>query len=168
MIFKKSFFEGKVQSMHDFTVRKATLSDAFDIYNINKDSLGYDYAFEKQKRKIEVVLQDPTQALFVASADEKVVGYIHLVNYDAVYADNYKNVLGLAVLQAYKRRGIGTALLQTAEKWAKENGAFGVRLCSSAEREEAHRFYSSVGYTEKKVQKNFRKVFSCAEQNGLR
>lgn len=154
--------------MHDFTVRKAASSDVPDIYNINKNSLGYDYNCAKQKRKIEVVLQDPTQALFVACADEKVVGYIHLVNYDVVYDDNYKNVMGLAVLTAYKRRGIGTALLQTAEKWAKENGACGVRLCSGAEREEAHRFYISMGYTEKKIQKNFRKVFSCAEQNGRR
>ncbi len=145
--------------MRDFTVRKAVPSDTLDIYNINKNSLGYDYDCEKQKRKIEGVLRDPTQALFVACADEKVVGYIHLVNYDVVYADNYKNVMGLAVLEAYKRRGIGTALLQTAEKWAKENGACGIRLCSGAERAEAHRFYTANGYTEKKIQKNFRKVF---------
>lgn len=145
--------------MNDFSVRKAVPSDAFDIYNINKNSLGYDYDFAKQKRKIEVVLQDSTQAIFVACADEKVVGYIHLVNYDVVYADNYKNVMGLAVLKEYRRRGIGTVLLQTAEKWAKENGACGVRLCSGAERAEAHRFYIANGYIEKKIQKNFRKVF---------
>ena len=34
-----------------FTVRQATVSDAEDIYYINKTSLGYDYDFEKQKVK---------------------------------------------------------------------------------------------------------------------
>ena len=42
----------------DFIVRQATASDAEDIYYINKTSLGYDYDFEKQKHKIEAVLND--------------------------------------------------------------------------------------------------------------
>lgn len=39
----------------DFTVRQSAISDAKDIYHINKTSLGYDYDFEKQKLKIEAV-----------------------------------------------------------------------------------------------------------------
>lgn len=143
----------------EFIIRQAEISDAEDIYYINKTSLGYDYDLEKQKHKLELILKDNTQAVFVAFADGKVVGYIHLENYDAIYADNFKNCLGLAVDNDYKRNGIGSALLKRGEQWAKENGAVGIRLCSGMERENAHKFYVSQGYVENKIQKNLKKVF---------
>lgn len=142
-----------------FTIRRAKLSDAEDIYHINKTSLGYDYDLDKQKFKIQNVINDDTQVIFVADIGNKVAGYIHLVNYDVIYADNYKNCLGLAVDNNYKRMGIGSALLSQGEKWAKENGAVGIRLCSGIERENAHKFYLSQGYVENKLQKNLRKIF---------
>lgn len=143
----------------NYFIREAVITDAEDIYYINKTSLGYDYDFEKQKAKIEVVLNDKTQVIFVAECDNKVVGYIHLVNYDVIYADNFKNCLGLAVDNDYKRIGIGSALLNQAENWAKENGATGIRLCSGIEREKAHQFYQSQGYEVTKLQKNIKKIF---------
>ena len=143
----------------NFIVRQAVISDAKDIYYINKTSLGYDYDLEKQKAKIQAVLNDSTQVIFVAETNNKVVGYIHLVNYDVIYADNFKNCLGLAVDNDYKRNGIGSALLKQAEIWAKENGAAGIRLCSGVEREKAHQFYQSQGYEVTKLQKNIKKIF---------
>ena len=143
----------------NFIVRQALITDAKDIYYINKTSLGYDYDLEKQKSKIEAVLNDSTQVIFVAETNNKVVGYIHLVNYDVIYADNFKNCLGLAVDNDYKRNGIGSALLNQAEIWAKENGAVGIRLCSGVEREKAHQFYQSQGYEVTKLQKNIKKIF---------
>lgn len=142
-----------------FVVRKAEISDAEYIYHINKTSLGYDYDLDKQKKKLELILNDSTQAVFVADTGDKVVGYIHLENYDVIYADNFKNCLGLAVDNDFKRQGIGSALLRQGEIWAKENGAHGIRLCSGVERENAHKFYKSQGYVENKIQKNLKKVF---------
>ena len=144
----------------NFIVRQAVITDAKDIYYINKTSLGYDYDLEKQKAKIQAVLNDSTQVIFVAETNNKVIGYIHLENYDVIYADNFKNCLGLAVDNDYKRNGIGSALLNQAEIWAKENGAVGIRLCSGVEREKAHQFYQSQGYEVTKLQKNIKKIFT--------
>lgn len=144
---------------NEFVIRKAELSDSYDIYHINKTSLGYDYDYEKQKKKIEAVLNDDSQVIFVADIGNKVVGYIHLTNYDVIYADNFKNCLGLAVDNDYKRKGIGSALLKQGEEWAKENGAVGIRLCSGMERDKAHEFYLSQGYVCNKLQKNLKKIF---------
>lgn len=143
----------------NYIIRKVEIFDADDIYYINKTSLGYDYDSAKQRNKIQNVINDPSQVIFVADVGNKVVGYIHLVNYDVIYADNYKNCLGLAVDNDYKRMGIGSALLSHGEKWAKENGASGIRLCSGIERENAHKFYLANGYAENKIQKNLRKIF---------
>lgn len=142
----------------NYVIRKVKISDADDLYYINKTSLGYDYDPDKQRVKIQKILNDDTQVILVADIGNKVVGYIHLANYDVIYADNYKNCLGLAVDNDYKRIGIGSALLKHGEKWAKENGASGIRLCSGIERENAHKFYLANGYTENKIQKNLRKI----------
>ena len=84
-----------------FIIRKAEISDVEDIYYINKTSLGYDYNLDKQRNKLETVLNDSAQIVFVAVIDKKVVGYIHLANYDLIYADNLKNCLGIAVDNDY-------------------------------------------------------------------
>ena len=143
----------------DFIIRKAEVLDAEDIYFINKTSLGYDYDLDKQRKNLQAVLKDKTQVIFVADIGDKVVGYIHLTSYDVIYTDTYKNCLGLAVDNDYKRMGVGSALLKQGEKWAKENGAVGIRLCSGIERENAHKFYLSQGYIENKLQKNLKKIF---------
>lgn len=142
----------------DFIIRNAEVLDAEDIYYINKTSLGYDYDLDKQRKNLQAVLNDKTQVIFVADIGDKVVGYIHLTSYDVIYTDTYKNCLGLAVDNDYKRMGIGSALLKQGEKWAKENGAVGIRLCSGIERENAHKFYLSQGYVENKLQKNLKKI----------
>ena len=142
-----------------FIVRRAVISDIEDIYYINKTSLGYEYDLEKQKNKLRMILDDNMQVVFVADNGNKVIGYIHLVNYDVIYADNFKNCLGLAVDNDCKRKGIGSALLKQGELWAKENGAIGIRLCSGIERENAHKFYFANGYKENKIQKNLKKNF---------
>lgn len=143
----------------EFIIRRAKISDAEDIYYVNKTSLGYDYDLDKQRNNLEAVLNDKTQVIFVADIGNKVVGYIHLTSYDVIYADTYKNCLGLSVDNDYKRMGIGSALLKKGEQWAKENGAVGIRLCSGIERENAHKFYLSQGYIENKLQKNLKKIF---------
>lgn len=142
----------------DFIIRNAEVLDAEDIYYINKTSLGYDYDLDKQRKNLQAVLNDKTQVIFVADIGDKVVGYIHLTSYDVIYTDTYKNCLGLAVDNDYKRMGVGSALLKQGEKWAKENGAVGIRLCSGIERENAHKFYLSQGYVENKLQKNLKKI----------
>lgn len=148
-----------MKNSQDFIIRQAEITDAENIYYINKTSLGYNYDLHKQKNNLESVLNDKTQVFFVADVGNRVVGYIHLTSYDVIYTDTYKNCLGLAVDNDYKRMGIGSALLKQGEMWAKENGAVGIRLCSGVERENAHKFYKSQGYIENKLQKNLKKIF---------
>lgn len=137
-------------------IRKAIVEDYFSIYELNKNDLGYDYSPEKQKEKLKKVLADNKQEVFVACCNNQVIGYIHIADYsDVLYADNYKNILGIAVNQQYQKNGAGSALLSAAEGFAKESGAVGIRLSSGFERTEAHKFYLSNGYSEKKSQKKF-------------
>ncbi len=132
--------------MNNITVRKASLNDAEAINLLNIVSLGYDYPLEKAKLALERVLALDGHIVFVAEANEKVLGYVHAQDYSTLYADNMKNILGIAVDPAAQNMGIGKMLLEAAESWAKNEGSSGIRLTSGEKRAAAHKFYEKAGY----------------------
>lgn len=142
-----------------YTIREARVENFADIYTLNRDEMGYDYPPEATREKLESLILSKSDKIFVAVSENKVIGYVHLNDYDVIYAPHMKNIMGIAVSREYKRMGVGSALLAKAEEWAKETGAKGVRLVSGASREGAHEFYRSRGYSGEKKQINFKKIF---------
>ena len=145
--------------MAEIVIRRAVLSDCDAMYVINRDALGYDFPLEKTRKRLKLVLADDKNTIFVAEQNSEVKGYIQLESYDCIYAESMKNIMGLAVLPKEQGRGIGRLLITAAESFAKSDGAVGIRLSSGAGRTEAHKFYLACGYTMRKEQKNFVKLF---------
>lgn len=141
------------------TIRECQYQDIEDIYLLNKNEMGYDYPLEKTRKKIECLLKSKHDKIYVAEIEHKVVGYIHANDYDVIYMDHLKNIMGIAVSQEYRRFGIGRRLLLSVEDWARDNDAKGVRLVSGETRLDAHEFYKHCGYISKKKQLNFMKWF---------
>lgn len=142
-----------------FLIREFNLEDSLAIYHLNKDEMKYDYPLEETFVKLMHIKESHTDKIFVAVIDCDVVGYVHANDYDTIYAPHMKNIMGIAVNKNYKRQGIGKALLAKVEQWAKESGAYGVRLVSGEMRTEAHAFYRHCGYGNERHQINFKKVF---------
>lgn len=143
----------------DYVIRECESYDAMDIYLLNREEMGYDYPFELTQKKINQILLSESDKIYVAVCNDKVIGYVHANSYDVIYSDHMKNIMGIAVASIYQRNGIGKALLLVVEKWAKEDGAIGVRLVSGSIRKKAHDFYRKCGYSNEKEQINFKKVF---------
>lgn len=141
----------------EITVRLAVPGDAPALTELNTHSMGYEYPEALTRWKLERLLADGRNGIFVAEAEGRVVGYVHLVDYDVLYADPMKNVMGIAVDPEFRRQGIGSVLLKAGERWALENGAAGVRLASGESRVGAHAFYRSLGYEGNKMQLNLKK-----------
>lgn len=140
-------------------IRSAMEQDTQGIFRLNQ-AFGYEYPLEATAKKLRAAVADPVQCILVAEEENGVLsGYIHLENYDTLYFPHMKNILGLIVLREYRRRGIARELLGAAEAWAKDTGAAGIRLDSGAERTPAHACYRKAGYTERKLHKNFIKLF---------
>lgn len=146
--------------MKNLAIRKAIEIDSEAIYQLDCDEMGYSCDLGKTTKRLYTLINTPGHHILVATVDTQVVGYIHANNYDLIYSDPLKNIMGLAVNKSFKRMGIGRKLLYAVEHWAKEDGAVGVRLVSSRIRVEAHQFYLSCGYTLKKEQLNFSKIFT--------
>lgn len=141
------------------TIREAVPADSAGIWAVNAEALGYDYQEEKTAERLNFVLQKEYYKLFVAVDAEsgRVVGYIHGADYDCTYFDPVVNVLALAVLEEYRGTGTGRRLMDSLEQWAGETGKKGIRLTSGGNRTEAHQFYTHIGFTMRKEQKNFMK-----------
>lgn len=141
------------------TVRDAALRDAPALYRLDRVSMGYDYPEEKTVAQLEKLLSSGRDKILVAEIDGQVVGYLHLVDYDLLYAGPMKNIMGIAVDPERRRMGIGRALLEAGEEWARADGAEGIRLVSGESRVGAHAFYRALGYEGNKMQLNLKKMF---------
>lgn len=137
------------------TIRECRVSDYERIHEINKNDLGYDYPPESTKARLESILSRPADKIFVACDGGFVAGYLHAADYECTYAPPLKNIMSFAIDASYRGKGVGRALLQAAESWARESGCEGVRVVSRESRGPAHAFYMHCGYELRKTQKNF-------------
>lgn len=140
-------------------IRLGLPEDAAAICRLNLAALGYDYPLERTQKRLEAILRQPENRLWIAELEGRPVGYVHAANYDCLYMEPLKNILALAVDGAAQRQGVGRALVAAVEAWARESGCAGVRLVSGMDRQGAHLFYEACGYRVRKAQKNFIRVF---------
>ncbi len=104
-------------------------------------------------------MQDPKQyATYVAELPAgQIAGWIGVYIFRSVALDSFAEISGLVVDQQIRSRGIGKALLDAAEQWARRQGCISIWVRSNVTRELAHRFYTHNGYDHVKTQKSLRK-----------
>lgn len=149
----------KDDSTIEIRVRKALLSDAEAISRLNQTGLGYGLDADATAKRLEQVLPLEEEWTLVALVNGDIAGYIEGTTYECIYTDKLVDILALAVDPNKRRLGVGEALMQYVENWAKEQGAVGVRLISRADRLGAHRFYEACGYHKKDEYISFKKLF---------
>ena len=80
--------------------------------------------------------------LFLAEVDDQAVGYLH-VELDAGVAE-----IGMAILVGFRRRGLGTALMEAAIDWARSRGADRIHLDVFPHNDAAIALYARLGFVE--------------------
>ncbi|HFX4021646.1 TPA: GNAT family N-acetyltransferase [Streptococcus pyogenes] len=132
-------------------------ADCPSLKEINDKALGYCVSLDLVESQFERLIDDDHH-YFLAYADKdtnQLLGYVHAERYETLYASDGLNLLGLAVLPAYQRREIGSALLRALESQAKQEGIAFIRLNSASHRKEAHAFYRNLDYADDKTQLRF-------------
>jgi ribosomal protein S18 acetylase RimI-like enzyme len=102
---------------------------------------------QKWETRLKLILSNPAYKTFVAVMDGCVCGMIGTLIYPSYEHDDPSGrILALVTLSAARRCGIGRALMATAEKDFVQRGVTRVALDTRLTREDAHKFYESLGY----------------------
>ena len=110
--------------------------------------LGYAATPRQVRARLARVAGDEGYAAFVAVADGAVAGFIGLQRGWAYEHDRpFARIISLVVDARVRRRGVGARLVEFADGWARERGAYVLMLNTNVRREEAHRFYESMGFS---------------------
>ena len=138
-------------------IRLARLEDTDALANL-AGQLGYPSTVEQIRRRFEVLMEKSDEnAVFVAEANGKILGWVHVHIYSLLVDDPETEIGGLVVDEAARGQRIGEELMQAAEAWTLEKGCSSVYLRSNVIRTHAHEFYKRIGYSVIKSQYAFRK-----------
>lgn len=108
--------------------------------------LGYPSSRDAVVSRLERMVRDGARAL-VAASDGDVVGLAtvhlrHMINHEAPLAQ----LTLLVVDEARRSQGVGRALVDEAEAWAKTRGCRRIIVTTALHRTGAHAFYERIGY----------------------
>ena len=112
--------------------------------------LGYPAPASAIPGRLERMLAEPGQHVLLAEEDGRVVGLAtvivrHVINADAPFG----RLASVVVDEAWRGRGIGTALIGAAEWICAAAGCTAIEVTSGVHRPRAHELYRRLGYAAK-------------------
>ncbi|MFD1177871.1 GNAT family N-acetyltransferase [Paenibacillus puldeungensis] len=133
-------------------IRKATHEDASGLSELFVELVGEQSDIGALKKQLLFVDTQPNYYVAVACLDNKVVGTaMGIVCVDLVgNCAPFLLIENVVVSSKCQKLGIGKKLMTELENFAIQHHCNFILLASSHEREEAHRFYESLGYKDKK------------------
>ena len=139
------------------TIRTANLQDVAAIARLS-DELGYPCDAAAIAARVRKVAAQKQHLLLVAQNDrDEVCGWLHAFGADYIESGFRVEIAGLVVAKAVQRSGMGSRLVEEAERWARGIGAEFVSVRSNLNRAASHPFYQKLGYKLKKTQQVYRK-----------
>lgn len=136
-------------------IRNAKIADSEAIRDM-LDQLGYPLTTKHIQDKLELLLNSPSDAVYVFEDNAQVVGFITLhFSIQLAFDHNFCEIGYFVVDSNVRSRGVGRQLEEKACQAAKEKGCDRINVFSMAHRANAHRFYERQGYTH--IQRFFEK-----------
>jgi GNAT superfamily N-acetyltransferase len=130
-----------------YEIRQARVEDAEAIAALNV-VLGYGLPTTEVPARLEAYGGDASRVFVAVHASGAVAGFL---SFHATPLFHETGALGritaLAIEPGHQRRGVGRALVQAAEDFARECGCLRMEVTSGDRREaDAHLFYAALGY----------------------
>ena len=146
--------------MPQYSIRLAQDQDCAEIARL-ASQLGYPASGDAMRMRLQRLRASPNDVVFVAaSAEGRLLGWIHGVLSQFLESDYRVEIGGLIVDEQFYRKGVGRALVERIESWAVDHGVMQASVRCRTTRAEAHVFYESLGYRRAKTQIVFRKALS--------
>jgi GNAT superfamily N-acetyltransferase len=144
------------------TLRSPILADSDRLTHLCCQS-GYSTTQAAFQQRLQTILNDQNHTVGVAELpNEGVVGWVHVYIHQALQVDQQGIIGGLVVEANHRHQGVGKLLLSWAEQWVHQQGCQTLIVRSNLMRQQAHRFYQRMGYTEIKRSIVFHKSVESA------
>lgn len=146
---------GTVRPVSDLTFRDATADDVPSIVRMYADdALGQtreDASKPVSERYLDAFREidaDPSHRLVVVVQDGDVVGTLQLsfLPHLVLRGGRRAQIEAVRVRSDRRGTGLGQAMFEWAIEQARHNGCRLVQLTTNADREDAHRFYTGLGF----------------------
>ena len=129
-----------------FWIRPASREDVRAMTRLLQELFAVETEFEfdeeKQRCGLEMLLDSPTAGIWVADRRGRVVGMVAVQLVVSTAEGALSGWLeDLVVSSAYRRRGLGKALLKSAVNWAQDQGASRIQLLADSRNVPALIFY---------------------------
>jgi GNAT superfamily N-acetyltransferase len=132
--------------MTELLVRDARATDSKALATLCTQ-LGYPAAVDVMPGRIARLTQDPNARALVAEDDGTVVGLasVHL-RFMINHATPLAQLTLLVVDESVRGRGVGRALVDVVEAWAKQRGCKRIVVTTALDRKGAHAFYERLEF----------------------
>jgi GNAT superfamily N-acetyltransferase len=153
----------------DFTIRPGRKEDAAETARLwmrsAEEHTAHDRVYQTapgaektMRRFLADVANSGYSFLFVVAAGDRTVGFISgelRQGSPTFLSKTWASVDDVFVEPEYRNRGMGRALLQSVQSWAKERGADGISLQVAAANSRGRKFYEDLGFREVSVYQVF-------------
>jgi GNAT superfamily N-acetyltransferase len=130
-------------------IRRARIEDAERLVPLY-EQWGYPQSAADVADRLALWAATPQAEVLVAELDGEPAGMIGICTTPHLALPGvFARVAGLSVDSAFRRRGVGAALVAAAEELARSWGCDRVEITSSRSRPEAPRFYPALGYEDR-------------------
>jgi len=136
-----------------FVIRAARLKDIPEITRLSAQ-LGYPELEPAVALRLRRIMQDRRDhRVFLApagassaSSSGAIVGWIHVFIDKLLTVGPRAEIGGLVVDEQWRSRGVGAALVNHAEQWARQRGFAQIVVRTNVVRARTHAFYERCGY----------------------
>jgi GNAT superfamily N-acetyltransferase len=135
-------------------IRNLDISDAAGVSGLSLQ-LGYNIPEGETQRNIQLMLENEDTAAFAAVANNELAGWITVACVISLTSAPVCEVRGLVVDEHYRKNNIGRMLVEKVIEWSRQKQCGRLRIRCNVKREDAHKFYRHLGFTEHKQQKVF-------------
>jgi ribosomal protein S18 acetylase RimI-like enzyme len=153
----------------DFTIRPGRKEDAAETARLwmrsAEEHTAHDRVYQTapgaektMRRFLADVANSGYSFLFVVAAGDRTVGFISgelRQGSPTFLPKTWASVDDVFVEPEYRNRGMGRALLQSVQSWARERGADGISLQVAAANTRGRKFYEDLGFREVSVYQVF-------------
>lgn len=121
------------------------------------DQLGYPVPLKDLRERFRKIISSKRHTLLVYEQSENILGWIHVECVEDLIEEDKAEIKALIVDENSRGSGIGKALMDAAEKWAKTYQLHTIYLNCNILRDRTHKFYQREGYVNYKTSLFFEK-----------